>query len=455
MSFPKGFVWGAAAASYQVEGSATDDGRGLCTWDMMCRQPGKVWEGNTGDVACDHIHRYKEDVKILGDLGVHAYRLSVCWPRVLPDGVGAVNAKGLDFYDRLVDALLARDVQPWVTLFHWDFPYELYKRGGWLNRDSAGWFAEYTKVVVDKLSDRVSHWMTQNEPQCFIGLGHQSAEHAPGLKMGFAEVLLAAHNSLLAHGRAVQVIRANARTKPFIGSAQVGSIKIPATSSKADIAAARKSTFAVTGRNFWNNSWFCDPMMLGSYPADGVERFGKDMPRIEAGDMKTICQPLDFCGINIYSGIFVKAAPGGKDEAVPMPVGPALTTMTWLVAPESLYWGPRFFYERYKLPIVITENGMANCDWVQLDGKVHDPQRIDFLARYLGEYKRAIKDGTKALGYFYWSILDNFEWGHGYKQRFGLVHVDYATGKRTLKDSARWYKKVIASNGAAISPKRR
>ena len=450
MAFPEGFIWGAAAASYQVEGGAFDDGKGLSVWDMMVRQPGRIWEGNNGDVTCDHYHRYAEDAKIMGGLGLHAYRLSISWPRVLPEGFGAVSEKGLAFYDQLVDALLENGVQPWVTLFHWDFPYALFNRGGWLNRDSADWFADYAKVIVDKLSDRVQHWMTQNEPQCYIGLGHQHGEHAPGLRLGFDEVLLAAHHSLLAHGKAAQVIRANAKAEPKIGAAPVGVTKMPATDSPEDIEAARKAMFSVCDRNCWNNTWFADPMLKGEYPADGLELFADSLPEIRDGDMETIHQPIDFYGANIYNAQTVRATADGGWETMAADTGPALTTMVWRMTPESLYWGPRFLYERYGKPIVVTENGMANTDWVHLDGKVHDPQRIDFLTRYLRSYRRAIEDGTEAWGYFQWSIMDNFEWGHGYKQRFGLVYVDYETGERTPKDSALWYKDVIATNGEAI-----
>lgn len=450
MSFPRDFVWGAAAASYQIEGGAYDDGKGLSTWDVMCRQPGKVREGNTGDVACDHYHRYQEDARLMGEIGLKAYRLSISWPRVIPEGVGAVNEKGLAFYDRLIDALLENGVQPWVTLFHWDYPYALYCRGGWLNRDSSDWFAEYTRVVVDKLSDRVKHWMTLNEPQVFIGLGHQSGQHAPGLQLGFADVLLAAHNALLAHGKAVQVIRARTKTEPTIGAAPVGITAIPVTESPDDIEAARTRMFSVWNKSCWNNTWFTDPMVLGRYPDDGTKLFDSEMPYIPDGDMKTICQPLDFYGANIYTARTIRSADDGGTKSVKDPDGPPLTTMEWVVTPKALYWGPRFLYERYKLPIVITENGMANCDWIHRDGKVHDPQRTDFLARYLSEFKRAIDDGVVAKGYFLWSIMDNFEWTHGYKQRFGIIYVDFATGERTLKDSAYWYKEVIASNGAIL-----
>ena len=451
MSFPKDFVWGAAAASYQVEGGAYEDGKGLSVWDMFCRQPGKIWEGNTGDVACDHYHRYQEDARLMGEIGLKAYRLSISWPRVIPEGVGAVNEKGLAFYDRLIDALLENGVQPWVTLFHWDYPYTLYCRGGWLNRESSDWFAEYTRVIVDRLSDRVSNWMTLNEPQIFIGLGHHSGQHAPGLQLGFSDVLLAAHNALLAHGKAVQVLRAQAKTEPVIGVVPVGVTRIPATDSPADIEAARARMFSIWSKNCWNNTWFADPMVLGKYPEDGMKLFEGEMPEVPDGDMKTICQPLDFYGTNIYSGQVIRSTGDGGSRSVKSSDGPPLTTMEWQVIPEALYWGPRFLWERYKLPIVIAENGMANCDWIHLDGKVHDPQRIDFLTRYLSELKRAIDDGMVAKGYFLWSITDNFEWAQGYKQRFGLVYVDYPTQKRILKDSAYWYKDVIAANGDILT----
>jgi beta-glucosidase len=447
MAFANNFVWGAAAASYQVEGAAFDDGKGLSVWDMMCSEPGRIWEGNTGNVSCDHYHRYREDARLMGEIGLKAYRLSVSWPRVMPEGTGKVNAKGLDFYDKLVDSLLENGVQPWVTLFHWDYPYKLYLRGGWMNPDSSDWFAEYTRVIVDKLSDRVTHWMTLNEPQVFVDAGHREGRHAPGVRLGFREVLTIAHNALLAHGKAAQVIRAGAKAKPQIGAAPVGVTMIPATPRKKDIDAARESMFAVRTKDCGSNTWFADPMVLGHYPEDGLKLFEADMPEIKAADLKTICQPLDFYGVNIYRGDVISA-----DSPVPVlgADGPALTTMNWRLTPEALYWGPKFLYERYNLPLVITENGMANMDWIHTDGKVHDPQRIDFLKRYLGELERASDDGIPVNGYMYWSIMDNFEWAEGYKQRFGLVYVDYATGERTLKDSAYWYKEVIAANGKNI-----
>ncbi len=454
--FPEKFVWGAAAASYQIEGAAFEDGKGLSVWDMMCRQPGRIWEGQTGSVACDHYHRYKTDVALMKEIGLQAYRLSVSWPRVIPNGIGAINPKGLEFYEKLIDELLAAGIEPWVTLFHWDFPYELYCSGGWLNRSSPDWFAEYTQVVVDRLSDRVSRWMTMNEPQCFIGLGLQQGRHAPGDRLGRHEVLRAAHHTLLAHGKAVQVIRANAKKPATIGWAPVGVATIPLSNSVEDIEAARTEMFSIREENavanpwdrtdVWSNTWFADPVIFGKYPEDGLRVFGKAVPAFTDAEMKTISEPVDFYGTNIYNAPLFRAGPGGRAEKVPRPDGFPLTAMKWGVTPECLYWGAKFLHERYKLPIVITENGMSCNDWVSEDGACHDPQRIDFLSRYLRELGRAISDGVDVRGYFVWSIMDNFEWAEGTKERFGIIHVDYTTQTRILKDSAHWYREVIQTH---------
>lgn len=450
MSFPDGFLWGVATASYQIEGAAFEDGRKPSTWDMLCRKPGAVYMGHTGDVACDHYHRYPEDAALMADLGVGAYRFSVAWPRVMPDGVGAVNQKGLDFYDRLVDELLAKGVTPWATLFHWDLPLDLYHRGGWMNPDSPKWFADYATAVVDKLGDRVGNWFTLNEPQCFIGLGLWDGAHAPGDKLRWAEVLLAAHHSLIAHGLGTQVIRARSSIPSRVGYAPVGSACMPATESPEDIEAARQHMFGVGAKNPWQNAWWMDPVFFGKYPEDGIKFYGDEVPKFTDEEMKIISQPLDFFGANIYQGVYVKAGAEGKPEVLPMKVGHPQTAFRWWMTPECLYWGPRFFYERYKSPIVISENGLSNQDWVHLDGKVHDPQRIDFLQRHLLQLKQAIRDGVDVEGYFQWSLLDNFEWAEGYKERFGLVYVDYLTQQRIPKDSFHWLKQVIATNGADL-----
>ena len=451
MTFPKGFTWGVASAAYQVEGAPLEDGKGPSVWDMFCRKPGVIWRGQTGDVACDHYHRFREDVALMKELGIRAYRFSIAWARVLPEGVGTVNEKGIAFYEQLVDALLAAGVEPWVTLFHWDYPLALYRRGGWLNRASAEWFAEYARVVARRLSDRVTHWMTLNEPQCFIGLGLQTGYHAPGDKLRLDEVLLAGHHAMLAHGRAVQEIRACATARPIIGFAPVGVVRMPETDSAADVAAARQAMFSVARQDCFNNTWWMDPVFLGRYPEDGLRFFGDAVPKVPAGDLETIAQPLDFFGANIYHGAFVRAGPGGVPQDVPLPPGYPKTTMDdWPVTPTCLYWGPRFFHERYGLPIVITENGHQNADVISLDGKVHDPERIDYLHRYLRELGRACADGVPVRGYFQWAFTDNFEWAKGDSIRCGCVFTDYPTQRRIAKDSAWWYRDVIRSNGASL-----
>jgi beta-glucosidase len=449
-AFPEKFVWGAASSAYQVEGAAFSGGRGASVWDEMCRRPGAVFGGHTGEVACDHYHRAQEDVSLMRGLGLGAYRFSVSWPRVLPEGVGRVNGAGLDFYDRLVDGLLAAGIEPWVTLFHWDFPLALFHRGGWLSRDSAQWFADYAAVVVDRLGDRVGHWMTLNEPQIFIGLGHGDGTHAPGLKLSLSERLLATHHALLAHGMAVRTIRARSKRACKVGWAPVMRVEYPDSALPSDIEAARRSTFSIVAKDSWNNTWFADPVCLGRYPQDGLALFGSDAPEVRAGDMETIRQPLDFFGANIYSGTPVVAGEDGRARAVAAPPGSAETAFRWSVTPESLYWGPRMIQERFGLPVVITENGMASLDWVGVDGRVRDGARIDYTRRYLSALRRAVHDGVDVRGYFHWSIMDNFEWAEGYRLRFGLVHVDYATQKRTLKDSAHWYARVAATNGRSL-----
>jgi len=450
MSFPKNFVWGTAAASYQIEGAADEDGKGPSVWDMLCRKPGAVYNGHTGDVACDHYHRYPEDVALLKSFDVQAYRLSLSWPRVLPTGTGTVNEKGLAFYDRLVDALLEAGITPWVTLFHWDFPLELYYRGGWLNRDSADWFGDYATLIAKRLGDRVTHWMTLNEPQVYINAGHLDGRHAPGDKLALHEVLRAAHNTLRAHGRGVQAIRAASPQPCRVGYAPASHPRMPASDSPADIDAARCAFFATPAKNLATMSWWLEPVFKGSYPEDGWKFFGPDVPRIVPGDLELIAQPVDFFGINIYAGDRVRATADGGFEKVPFPVGMPRTAFDWPITPDAMYWTARFCHERYGKPIVVTENGISCTDNVALDGKVHDPVRIDFTRRHLLELERAIDGGVPIEGYFHWSFIDNFEWADGYRQRFGLVHCDFATGKRTPKDSAAWYGEVIRTNGASL-----
>jgi beta-glucosidase len=450
MGFKKGFIWGAAAASYQIEGSWDFEGKGFSIWDHFTEKEGAVYQGNSGQIACDHCNRYKEDVQIMKEIGLQSYRFSISWPRVLPQGTGAVNEKGLDFYSRLVDELLSKDIIPFPTLYHWDYPYELYMKGGWLNPDSSDWFAEYTAQVVHKLSDRVNHWFTLNEPEVFIDLGHVQGIHAPGVKLQKRDTIRMIHNVLLSHGKAVKTIRENSKLTPQIGMAPVCAVAIPANEEQSSVDAARKLMFAPDSEDSftaWSNSWWLDPVFFGKYPAESLKELEKFLPMGYEKDMEIIQQPLDFLGNNHYNGKYVFAGSDGQPVEKKPEVGEPMTGFNWRVTPEGIYWGAKFLYERYKKSIIITENGLSNKDWVALDGKVHDPQRIDFTTRYLREYKRAAEDGVDLAGYFHWSIMDNFEWAAGYRERFGLVHVDFTTQKRTIKDSGYWYKSVIESHG--------
>lgn len=451
--FPDHFIWGVATASYQIEGAAYEDGKGLSVWDQFCKKEGAILYGDNGDIACDHYHHYAEDIQLMSQLIIPAYRFSLSWPRILPEGTGHINQKGLDFYDRLVDSLLEKNITPHVTLFHWDYPQALLDKGGWLHPDSPLWFEEYTRVVVERLSDRVEHWMTLNEPFCHIFLGHKTGEHAPGFKLSDKDILQIIHNTYLAHGRSVLALRSLARRKPRVGIAMVGSPVLPATESPEDIEAARQAMFNLKGDGSDLSTiglWF-DPLFLGKYPEGYEKVFAGVLPDIGPEDMKIMSQPLDFLGLNIYYSGRVRMGKDGP-EGIPetLGMGRPRTTMNWPITPEGLYWGPRFFYERYKLPIYITENGMANLDWVYADGKVHDPQRIDFLTRYLLQLNRALSEGVDVRAFMHWSLLDNFEWAFGFDRRFGLIHVDYQTQKRTLKDSAYWYSTLIQTNGRSL-----
>ena len=447
--FPKNFTWGSATAAYQIDGNWDRDGKGPSIWDQFTHQPGRIFENQNGDVACDHYRRWRDDVGLLRDLGVDAYRLSLAWTRLLPTGTGKPNAKGLAFYDKLIDALLAANITPWVTLYHWDLPLALQERGGFLNRDFVEWFGDYATLVAAKLGDRVKHWITINEPQVVVGLGLQDGVHAPGLKLPYADCLLAAHHVLMGHGRAVQALRAGCSGKIKVSLANCGPVAMPATESARDIEAARKMYFAATTPNMWNLSWWADPIAFGQYPADGLKAHAAHLPEIRAGDMKLIAQPVDYLAVNTYNGYAVRAGRGGKPERIPggWGTGNPRGTLPWLeISDAALYWAAGYQTERYQLPLVFTENGFCNTDFVHRDGAVHDPQRIDFLGRYLGGLQRAVRDGVPVEGYFYWSLLDNLEWSEGYKDRFGLVHVDYNTQQRTPKDSYHWYRDLIATS---------
>ena len=445
--FSENFIWGTATASYQIEGGAFEDGKGLSVWDVFCRELGRISDGSSGEIACDHYHRFEEDFALMETLGIRNYRLSVSWPRLIPGGVGGINQKGIDFYNRLIDSMLNHNITPFMTLFHWDYPYELFCKGGWLNRDSSDWFADYAELIAKSFGNKVKNFFTLNEPQCFIGLSYcGDAPHAPGIKFPTKDCLAMAHNVMLAHGKSVQALRA-AVPGSMIGYAPTATFYHPTSSEPRDIEAARAATFDIKENDwFFSISWWNDPIFLGKYPDKAQELFSDIMPEIKTDDMKTIRQPIDFYGLNIYRSIPVHSTDGGY-EITPFMPGYPRTGFLWPVTPECLYWSPKYLYERYKLPIIITENGISALDTVSLDGKVHDATRIDYIQKHLLSLRKAVCDGVDVRGYFHWSFLDNFEWQRGYDERFGIVYVDFNTLQRIPKDSALYYSNVIKTNG--------
>lgn len=449
MKFANDFVWGAATAAYQIEGGAAAGGRGPSVWDAFCRRKGAVAEGDTGDVACDHYHRSLDDVRLMSDLGIQAYRFSISWSRVLPNGVGQVNREGLAFYDRLIDTLLEAGIEPYPTLFHWDYPQELFLRGGWLNRDSVEWFGEYAELVGRSFGDRIKNWWTLNEPPCFLGLGHVTGTHAPGLKLDWPEFMTALKHTMMAHGRSVQALRSTSQRPTSIGYVPISHIGIPYDESPENIEAAREFTFGVQepDRAYWFSRLYLDPIVLGQWPDECIRVLTDRGPEVTADDLTLMSQPIDRLGLNFYAAPYIRRSESGKPEVVNLPPGHPRTAFDWPVTPEGLYWSVRFHEEHYGLPVMIAENGLSCRDWVSEDGKVHDPQRIDYLSRHLKALHRAHAEGYRIEGYFHWSLMDNFEWAEGYRHRFGLVHVDFATQKRTPKDSAHWYRSVIEANG--------
>lgn len=447
--FKENFVWGAATAACQIEGRKLGDGKGQDIWDVYCAENGKIYNDQNIDRACMHIDHYKEDIAFMKELGLKGYRMSLNWSRLFPEGIGKKNEAGFKFYDQVIDELLRQGIIPYITLFHWEMPFSLFERGAWMNPECIKWFGEYAKAVIEHFSDRVTHFFTLNEPQCFIGLGYGAGIHAPGQKVSNKELFLLAHHVMMAHGNAVLAMRSAAKQPLKIGYAPTCGVFYPETESKQDIEAARNMYFGCNPdvrQALWSVAWWSDPVMLGKYPEEGLKLYEKYLPDIKSEDMKLIHQPLDMYGQNIYNGIAVKAGNNGETEFVKRYDGFPRTALDWPVTPEALYWGPKFLYERYKKPIYITENGISCHDWISLDGKVHDPNRIDFTARYLQNLKRAAKE-VDIAGYFHWSLLDNFEWTNGYKERFGLIYVDYQTQRRIPKDSFYWYQSVIKENG--------
>jgi beta-glucosidase len=434
MRFPSDFLWGAATAAYQIEGAWNEDGKGESIWDRFCHTPGKITNADTGDVACDHYHRYPEDIALMRQLGLKAYRFSISWPRVLSAGFGRVNPAGLDFYDRLVDALLAANIEPFITLHHWDFPQALHERGGWINRDNLPYFADYTALMVKRLGDRVRRWATLNEPRDIADAGYGSGEHAPGIKNDWKSVRQVIHNLLVAHGLAIQAIRA---INPALEAGIVLDVwgVEPTSDDPADVTAADL---------VWNSQRidYLHPIFQGCYHPSRIDADGDNLPEIKSGDMALISQKLDFLGINSYSRTQVGAQ--GITSQVP---GAEYTDMGWEVCAPAFRRMLNRINDDYTLPpIYITENGAAFPDVVSKDGKIHDDRRLDYLRQHFTQMRLAMQDGVDVRGFFVWSLLDNFEWGHGNTKRFGIIRVDYDTQKRTIKDSGKWYSRVISSN---------
>ncbi|GAB4531545.1 MAG: GH1 family beta-glucosidase [Anaerolineae bacterium] len=444
--FPDKFLWGAATSAYQIEGAWNEDGKGESIWDRFTHRPYNILNGDTGDVACDHYHHMPQDVALMRELGLQAYRFSVAWTRILPQGCGPVNSKGLDFYERLVDHLLASDIIPVANLYHWDLPQALQEQGGWPNRDSPSWFADYARVVFDRLGDRVTLWATQNEPWVAAFLGYGTGEHAPGL-CDYSQAYQTAHHLLLAHGRAVQVFRQGGY-KGEIGIIIDLDHFEPASAREADVAACQRA---------WDEKarLFLDPLFKGKYPEELFEWIGPHRPQVLGDDLETIAQPLDYLGINHYKSWRVYHTTGGsllKAGFTPMSApGWALTDMGWGVYPPGLLAVILYVKNNYRVPkLYVTENGCAFPDAPDEAGFVADWSRVDYLRGHLRAVWDAIQAGADVRGYFLWSLMDNFEWARGFGPRFGLVRVEYDTGKRIPKQSAHWYRQVIAQNGLSL-----
>ena len=440
LGYPKGFLWGCATAAYQIEGGARDDGRGPSTWDVFSHTAGKTHEGDTGDVADDSYHLYKEDAKLLKALGVGGYRMSMSWSRVFPNGTGAPNPKGLDYYSRVVDELLANHITPYITLFHWDTPAAL--PGGWQSRDTSKAFADYAAYVTKHLGDRVKHWMTTNEFVCFTDLGYRVGQFAPGMKLADGPANQVRHHGILAHGLAVQAIRANTPAGTQVGLAENATVFVPVMETPAHIEAARKATRE-------GNAPFLTALMEGKYIDAYLEHEGANAPKVEPGDMAAIGSKLDFVGLNVYTPQFVHADDSKQGYSiVPYPTSQPHMASPWiLLAPECIYWAVRNVCDLWKPQgIFITENGCSSDDVINSAGRIEDVDRVMYLRNHLTHLHRAAAEGYPVKGYFLWSLMDNFEWADGYSKRFGIHYVDFKTLKRTPKLSAEWYREVISHN---------
>lgn len=443
--FPSDFKWGVACASYQCEGAWNEDGKGPNIWDDYCHDltARNILNGDTGDRACDTYHRFREDVALMKAHNVKVYRFSISWARVIPDGEGAVNEKGLQFYDDLVNELLANGIEPWITLYHWDLPSALQNKGGWLNRDLVKIFGRYAGIIAERFKGRVHHYMTLNEPQCIAQCGYLNGNHAPGWKLGWEKTAQVYFNICLAHSEAQRVLKSVCGDSVKVGAVPCGSLAYPVEDTPECREAAYHASWNLNVG--WNFNFFLDPLILHKFDDSANESIKRFAATIDPADWDLMETP-DFLGLNIYNGFAVNAA----GETVKRAPGAPLTACKWPVTPEVLRYGPQNLYRRYGLPMYITENGLSCNDKVYLDGKVHDYERIDFLNRYLLELSKGIAEGAPVGGYLQWSFLDNFEWGQGYSERFGIIYVDYETCERIPKDSAQWYAKVIETNGEIL-----
>ncbi|QHN05292.1 beta-glucosidase [Granulicella sp. WH15] len=443
--FPEGFVWGSATASYQVEGAVREDGRGPSIWDTFSHMPGKTHNGDTGDIADDFYHRYLDDIALMKELGLKGFRFSISWSRIFPTGTGAANPKGFDFYDRMIDALLAAGIQPYCTLYHWDLPQALEDKGGWQNKDTAKAFGEYAGVVAKHLSDRAKQFMTVNELSSFVDIGYREGRHAPGLRLDRGRHAQVAHHAVLGHGLAVQAIRANAKPGTKIGLADNPAAICPVIETREHLEAASRAFRE-------ENAKFLTVIMEGKYTEQYLRGLGADAPKFTDEELKTIGSPLDFVGLNVYGPHWVRASSSPKGyEMVEWPASYPHMLSDWLhVGPESLYWVPKHTHTLWGVKeMYITENGCSASDVVNNQGQVLDTDRVMYLRNYLTQLHRAVSEGVPVKGYFLWSLLDNYEWADGYDRRFGITHVDFRTQKRTPKLSAEFYKAVIARNGLA------
>ena len=438
-TFPQNFLWGAASAAYQIEGYDLEDGGGASIWRTFSHTPGKIAYGDTGDIACDSYHRYDEDIALLKKLGVKAYRFSTSWARIDPNADGNWNAAGLAYYDKVVNGCLAAGIEPYMTLYHWELPQAAQDRGGWQSEETAYAFGRFAGMIAAHFKGRVRNYFTLNEPQCTTSLGYHQGIHAPGLKLELPDVFSCHIHQMMAHGLALRAIKA-ADPETIVGIASTGNLCYPETETPENIEAARQATFVTDADNWiFTHQWLLDPIVLGRFPDCAGTVLEPLVKKVSPKQMEIIHAVPDMLGYNIYNGHEVRAVKGGC-EHVPKYPGYPRTALKWPVTPDVLNWGVRFLQERYSLPGYITENGLSCNDRIYLDGKVHDPDRIDFLARYLISLSKAVESGADIRGYFHWALTDNLEWHSGYGDRFGLIYVDFPTGDRIPKDSFCWYK---------------